>query len=157
MRNYTVGSTYQPPTTSKPNGTILTRNNIKEFYKEYYKDDDKEEGMPYYQYVYDEKEKAFVFIVTPKKRLNPDFYIEAGEQESLIHCVLHIRRILTRSEGLRWFDIKRYGIEIYRRSITLNNDVVALDFLSVNDPRRAMQLPMDVINAGLPANPRNNQ
>ena len=52
-------------------------------------------------------------------------------------------------EGLRWQDIKRYGIEISH-----NRDGLANDILKVDDPRRAMQLPQDVINAGLEANPR---
>jgi hypothetical protein len=112
----------------------FTRESINDFYSK----------AAYYEYN----------AATPKKRLNPDFAIDAGEQENFIHCILHIRRILTRSEGLRWFDIKRYGIEIYRRSISENNVITRLDFLSKDDPRRAIQLPMDVINAGLPANPR---
>ena len=53
---------------------------------------------------------------TPKKALHPDFTVESGTQESLIHAILHVRRILTLHEGLRWFDIKRYGLEIYRRT-----------------------------------------
>lgn len=115
-------------------GTTLTRQNINNFYN----------NRAYYQYD----------APTAKKKLNPDFEIEAGDQENLIHCVLHIRRILTRSEGLRWFDVKRYGIEISRRSFSVNFEVSELDFLSKNDPRRAIQLPMDVINAGLTPNPR---
>jgi hypothetical protein len=129
MRNYSTGR-------------ILTRQNINEFYKE--PETETGPGTKYYEYN----------AATPKKRLNPDFEIEPGEQENLIHCVLHIRRILTRSEGLRWFDVKRYGIEIYRRAITVDFQINLLDVLPVNDPRRAIQLPMDVINAGLPANPR---
>ena len=47
--------------------------------------------------------------------MHPDFVIEKGMQENLIHCILHARRLLTLEEGLRWQDIKRYGIVIYRR------------------------------------------
>jgi hypothetical protein len=63
---------------------------------------------------------------------------------------LHLRRIETVHEGLRWQDIKRYGIEIAH-----NRANTTADILRVDDPRRAFQLPQDVINAGLPANPRN--
>ncbi|MFT3738581.1 MAG: RagB/SusD family nutrient uptake outer membrane protein [Breznakibacter sp.] len=90
---------------------------------------------------------------TVKKKLNPDFEIGAGEQENFLQCVLHMRRILTAHEGLRWFDVKRYGIEIYRRTVE-NNAITVTDELSVADPRRAMQLPADVISAGMQANPR---
>jgi tetratricopeptide (TPR) repeat protein len=91
---------------------------------------------------------------TPKKKLNPEFSI-TEEQENFLQCLLQIRRIETIFEGLRWFDIKRFGIEIYRRHLDANNSVTVKDFLPVDDPRRAIQLPQDVINAGLPPNPRN--
>jgi len=90
---------------------------------------------------------------TVKKELQPDFTVESGEQENFIQCILHLRRILTVHEGLRWFDVKRYGIKIYRRTVE-NNIITVTDELPADDPRRAIQLPQDVINAGLEANPR---
>jgi hypothetical protein len=90
---------------------------------------------------------------TPKKELHPEFSI-TDKQEKFLQCLLHIRRIETIFEGLRWFDIKRFGIVIYRRYLDVNNDVTVTDELLIDDPRRAIQLPQDVINAGLPANPR---
>lgn len=104
---------------------------------------------------------------TEKKRLHPaGFVVEHGLQESMIHCVLHLRRILTLHEGLRWFDIKRYGMTVYRRQIggnfsyTPNKDtgehpgITVTDSMLPDDPRRALQLPISVINAGLTPNPR---
>ena len=94
---------------------------------------------------------------TTKKRLNPDFTVSAGEQENLIHAVLHARRVTTLHEGLRWFDVKRYGIEIYRRNVdgTLGDGNISVyDTMTKDDPRRAIQLPPYVINAGITANPR---
>jgi tetratricopeptide (TPR) repeat protein len=96
---------------------------------------------------------------TPKKALHPETPFASPLQENLIHCLLHIRRIETALEGLRWFDIKRYGIVIYRRTINENLQITQINGttpLKVDDPRRAIQLPADVISAGLPANPRNN-
>ena len=90
---------------------------------------------------------------TPKKRLNPDFTIQPGQQENLIHAILHARRVTTLHEGLRWFDVKRYGIEIYRRAVRDGN-VTVLDTLRKEDPRRAIQLPQNVIKAGITPNPR---
>ena len=85
-----------------------------------------------------------------KKMLHPrGFTVAAGDQENMIQCILHLRRVETMHEGLRWFDIKRYGIEIAH-----NRDGLTDDLLKVDDPRRAIQLPQDVINAGLTANPR---
>jgi tetratricopeptide (TPR) repeat protein len=100
---------------------------------------------------------------TNKHKLNPliSTPITDSIQENLIHCILFVRRIHTIFEGLRLFDVKRYGITIYRRQIS--NSVAqgepasvekVYDSLTVKDPRRAMQLPPDVISAGLKPNPR---
>jgi tetratricopeptide (TPR) repeat protein len=91
---------------------------------------------------------------TVKKRLNPEVPIVSDEQENFLQCLLHIRRIETIHEGLRWFDIKRFGIVIYRRYLDDNNDATVTDELGVDDPRRAIQLPDAVIKAGYPPNPR---
>ena len=61
--------------------------------------------------------------------------------------------------------MKRYGIEIHRRTMEPNPkridkyDVAfkpmrSDDILTVNDPRRAMQLPQEVLTAGMEPNPR---
>jgi len=87
--------------------------------------------------------------VPSKKVLHPKFSINPGTQESFIHFILHCRRIETIHDGLRWFDIKRYGIEVVHNHYESSDDI-----LTVDDPRRAIQLPAQVIGAGLPANPR---
>ena len=87
---------------------------------------------------------------TIKKELHPQgFTVASGEQENFIQCVLHMRRIETMHDGQRWCDIKRYGIEVAH-----NRYGLATDILKVGDLRRAIQLPSDVIDAGLAANPR---
>jgi hypothetical protein len=92
---------------------------------------------------------------TVKKPLNPEFAI-TEEQGNFLQCLLHIRRIETIHDGLRWFDVKRFGIKIYRRRLNANDNVdVVLDSLTVDDPRRAIQIPASVIEAGLTPNPRN--
>ena len=90
---------------------------------------------------------------TPKKRLAPDFTVQPGEQENLIHAILHARRVMTIHEGQRWQDIKRYGIEVYRRAVKEGN-VTVYDTMTKDDPRRAIQLPANVIQAGITPNPR---
>lgn len=86
-----------------------------------------------------------------KKMINPrGFTVAEGDQENLIQCVLHLRRIERMHEGDRWYDIKRYGIEYAH-----NRDGQEDDVLLKEDPRRAIQIPQDVIQAGLEANPRN--
>ena len=93
-----------------------------------------------------------------KKHLNPSFTIDAegSTQENMLQAVLTFRRTETMHLGLRWFDIKRYGIEIPRR--VMNADGVPekrVDFLKKEDPRRALQLPNKVLDAGMERNPRN--
>lgn len=86
-----------------------------------------------------------------KKRLNPvGFTVEEGSpQENMLQLILHLRRIELLHDGLRWFDLKRYGIE-FAHNRDGNTDIV----LKKDDRRRAYQLPQDVISAGLEANPR---
>ena len=89
---------------------------------------------------------------TPKKRLNPSgFTVDDETQESFFHCILHMRRCETIMDGLRWQDIKRFGIEIAHNRAGATPDILRKD-----DLRRAFQLPDDVISAGLEANPRND-
>ena len=97
-----------------------------------------------------------------KKQLHPKFEIPSDPYaEPMLQCVLQFKRIENLTQGLRWFDIKRYGIEIWRR--TLKSDSASPvgysparldDVLTVDDPRRAVQLPQEVILAGLDKNPR---
>lgn len=85
-----------------------------------------------------------------KKKLNPQgFVVNAGVEESLIQLILQLRRLDTLQEGLRWQDLKRYGIEFSHNRVGDTPDVLLKD-----DPRRAIQLPQDVVNAGLTPNPR---
>jgi hypothetical protein len=56
---------------------------------------------------------------------------------------------------MRFFDIKRHGIEVHRREVGTALEIKKVtDSLTVNDPRRALQLPKDVITAGMTPNPR---
>jgi hypothetical protein len=92
---------------------------------------------------------------TPKKALNPEgFTVAPGKQENMIHALLAAKRITFLHEGYRWFDIKRYGIELSRRSIKNNKVNRIIDTLPKDDKRRAIQLPESVISAGVEANPR---
>lgn len=96
-------------------------------------------------------------VFTAKKHLNPRFDIgaEGDTKEEMLQCVLALRRIETIGQGIRWFDIKRYGIEFPRRRMSAAGGVLRItDVLTKDDPRRALQLPTKVISAGLPANIR---
>ncbi|WP_373942010.1 RagB/SusD family nutrient uptake outer membrane protein [Polaribacter sejongensis] len=90
---------------------------------------------------------------TQKKVLSPKFTVEAGTQENMLHYTLQLRRILTMHDGLRWFDNKRYGMVVPRYQYT-DSEPIVVDVLTADDPRKAIQLPLDVISAGLTPNPR---
>lgn len=94
---------------------------------------------------------------TPKKALHPVFTtLKDKTQQNIIDAILQLRRILTIGEGDRMQDVKRYGIVIYRRKLNRSSQVLQVtDTLTQDDPRRAIQIPQDVITAGLQANPRN--
>lgn len=94
---------------------------------------------------------------TQKKHINPHFSIDAegSDQESLLQCVLGFKRLETLQCGLRWFDLKRYRIVYPRRLLASNGTPQEkTDELKTDDPRRAIQLPKKVIDAGLEKNPR---
>ena len=85
-----------------------------------------------------------------RKALNPQgFNVEAGTQENLIVFILQVRRIETMFQGLRFIDLKRYGIE-YAHKLRGEDAIIH----KAGDLRDAVQLPIDVITAGLKANPR---
>lgn len=104
-------------------------------------------------YSYDDADgnKKGSVVGTQKKHLNPAFNIdvEGSVQESLIQAILTARRIETLHNGLRWFDIKRWGIEIPRRMMSANGKPEkVIDWLLKDDLRRAVQIPQSVVDAG---------
>ena len=73
-----------------------------------------------------------------------DKYSVTSANELYLQCVLHYRRIETFHTGMRWYDIRRYGIEIEHLIGANGRDVLKWD-----DPRRAYQLPADVLTSGM--------
>lgn len=91
---------------------------------------------------------------TPKKKLTKLVNGDAT-QEALLQAILQLKRVVTLHEGFRLQDVKRYGITMYRRTMNSNYNITGVtDTMEPNDPRLAIQLPQDVITAGLEANPR---
>lgn len=109
-------------------------------------------------YSYDtEKKDSLGMESTLKKHLHPKFHIdeEGSTQECMLQLVLAMRRYETLNEGKRWFDIKRYGIVIPRRTMdAADMPAKVTDWLTVDDPRRAMQIPLSIRMAGYTPNPR---
>lgn len=88
--------------------------------------------------------------------MSPEWTYDALSKDAkcMIHCVLHFRRIETMFEGLRWFDIKRYGITVRHAYRDPLEDVIYKDTLEWNDPRRVLQIPQIAIASGYPATDR---
>lgn len=70
-------------------------------------------------------------------------------QTGLINTILSYKRSEFVHEGLRWFDILRYKIEVTHTSIGGETAT-----LSVDDPRRLFQMPSTVTQSGIEQNPR---
>lgn len=85
---------------------------------------------------------------TPKKHLQPQgFTVESGTQENFIQMVLHMRRLQTWQQGLRFQDLKRYGIA-FSHNISGGTPIV----FKAGDSRGAFQIPQDAIEAGIAPN-----
>lgn len=78
-------------------------------------------------------------------------YAVNEEMKPWLQCVQHFRRIETVHKGDRFFDLKRYGIEITHRIGASRSET-----LTVGDKRWAIQLPYEVWIAGLEKNERDN-
>lgn len=67
----------------------------------------------------------------------------------LLICIADLRRIEFTQEGMRWFDMLRYGIGVTHA--TRNGQVITVD---IDDPKRLLQLPQSVVQSGIQLNPR---
>ena len=78
-------------------------------------------------------------------------YVIPAEATPYMNCLNELRRWETSFEGLRFFDLKRWGVE-YKHVYNVTADETTL---TVNDPRRAIEVPWEVISAGLePSRPQ---
>lgn len=76
--------------------------------------------------------------------MSPDFVIPTNVY-AYMNCLNDMRRYETAYTGLRFFDLKRFGI-VYSHFYGPENTEYKLDW---NDPRRAIEVPQDVMAAGL--------
>ncbi|MDE6512387.1 MAG: RagB/SusD family nutrient uptake outer membrane protein, partial [Muribaculaceae bacterium] len=75
--------------------------------------------------------------------------IGSPEAEAMLQCIQHFRRIEMIHTGMRWFDIKRLGLEFDRK---IGKDET--DHLGIFDERKAVQIPAEIVAAGMQQNPR---
>lgn len=79
------------------------------------------------------------------------FYSMTETQEAILKCSIDFRRLEYLFEGMRWFDIKRFHLEVRHATYDSPNQ---FDILTRNDLRRAVQIPADALSYGLTPNPR---
>lgn len=78
--------------------------------------------------------------------------ISSPEEIAMLQCIQHFRRIEMLHTGMRWFDIKRYGLEFDRK---IGKD--GIDHLGIFDERKAIQIPAEIQAAGMQMNPRGEE
>lgn len=87
-----------------------------------------------------------------RKHMHPQGFTigaEGSPQECMLQFLLHMKRIESVFHGIRFTDVKRYGIE-YCHLLAGEDPVIFIR----GDLRGAIQIPNTVIAAGLPGNPR---
>ena len=77
------------------------------------------------------------------------FFGTSNVRQGLVNTVLALKRIEFVQEGMRWFDIQRYGIEV--EHITSTGSVITVP---ANDPRRVVQIPQSATISGIEQNDR---
>lgn len=80
------------------------------------------------------------------QNMSPDFIVPK-EAVKYMNCLNDLRRFEVLWDGLRFFDLKRWGIE-YSHVYGPESEEIKLTW---NDPRRAFELPAAVLQAGLPS------
>ncbi|MCF6408094.1 RagB/SusD family nutrient uptake outer membrane protein [Chitinophaga filiformis] len=87
------------------------------------------------------------YRITDSKLTN--YYGTSDLKTALINTVLDFKQAEFIQEGMRWFDILRYGITVSHTNVAGESET-----LTPTDPRRLFQLPQEVKLAGIELNPR---
>jgi hypothetical protein len=96
-------------------------------------------------------DKINTFGATLPDILSPIGYtIATGDQMNQVKVVIDAKRKEFIVEGNRWFDVKRFNIEVTHTSY----DKSRTETLVKNDLRRELQIPEDALQSGITPNPR---
>lgn len=127
------------PESETRNMTELTDESIRYFYR----DDQTASGTASSEIPYGIVKDIHIDEVCPSQ------YQLTEEILPYVQCVQHFRRIELVHTGMRWFDIKRFGLEI-----THNFGPTQVLKLKTLDRRYAIQIPTEVLSAGVEPNDR---
>ena len=78
------------------------------------------------------------------QNISSDFVV-TPEEVPYINCLGWFRRMETMFEGLRFFDLKRWGMEWSHKCGLYSEEI----FLTKDDPNRAIEVPWEAISAGM--------
>ena len=85
-----------------------------------------------------------------RKHMHPQgFTVTEGDMENMLQLILHMKRIESQPHGLRFNDLKRYGIE-FTHLVKGEDPIVFI----AGDLRGAVQIPNTVMTAGIEGNKR---
>jgi hypothetical protein len=91
---------------------------------------------------------------SPYVKMDSRFGIKSGTQENLVRAVLAARRFESVHTGMRWLDVKRHGITVEHPQMLSQTQAGESIIIQPYSDLTAIQLPAEVISAGLEANPR---
>ena len=92
------------------------------------------------------------FYADNGSEINP-YYLLSDDQLYVVKCVTDFRRVEFVHEGMRWFDIRRFRLEVDHQVVE-EGEFEASKLLA-EDPRKECQIPELAIEFGLKPNPRN--
>lgn len=98
-----------------------------------------------------EKLRSYYKSAIDEIELTP-WYVDQmdADQMMLVKYITKLRRAEFYSEGMRWFDVKRFHIEVKHQ----NAETEEVFTLTKDDPRRELQIPIPARSYGMEANPR---
>ena len=91
---------------------------------------------------------------SPYVQMKSRFGIQPGVQENLVRAVLAARRFESIHTGRRWLDVKRHGITVKHPQMLSQTVEGETLVIAPYDNLTSLQLPAEVVSAGLAANPR---
>jgi hypothetical protein len=77
------------------------------------------------------------------------FFGTTNLRNNIINTLLAFKRVEFVQEGMRWFDIQRYGIQV--QHVTSSGAAITVP---ANDPRRVLQIPQSATISGIEQNSR---
>jgi len=93
---------------------------------------------------------------SPFVQMASRFNIQQGAQENLVRAVLAVRRFESVHTGMRWLDVRRHGITVTHPQMLSQTQAGEPIVIQPYSDLTAIQLPAEVVSAGLEANPRMN-